>query len=146
MEVCKGLVAFDKVAVEVVGLAAGGPGDRAFVVVGTEVTDRAHIAEAIGILKSGGESGQKAQIWGVGREVCLKEMDVRCGQNVFHVPIDDLYSRSRFAIRLHSVLRFPPEACGSLNDIHQDDKENGENRYGNKDFQQGKGGGFFRQN
>jgi len=43
-EVRKCLVAFDKVAVEVVRLAAGGAGDEAFVVVGEEVTNGADIA------------------------------------------------------------------------------------------------------
>ena len=57
-----------------------------------------------------------------------------------------MQSRAGLAVGLDLVFGGPPEACGPLDDIEQDDEEDGKNRYGDKKFQKGKSRGFFRQN
>jgi len=57
-----------------------------------------------------------------------------------------LQSRAGLAVGLDFVFGGPPEVGGALNDVEQDDEEDGKNGYGDKKFQKGKRGGFFRQN
>ena len=57
-----------------------------------------------------------------------------------------MQSRAGLAVGFDFVFGGPPEACGPLNDVEQDDEEDGKDGYGDKKFQKGKRGGFFRQN
>ena len=57
-----------------------------------------------------------------------------------------MQSRAGLAVGLDLVFGGPPEVGSALNDVEQDDEEDGKNGYGDKKFQKGKSRVFFRQN
>ena len=56
-----------------------------------------------------------------------------------------MQSGAGLAVGFDFVFGGPPEVGGALNDVEQDDEEDGKNGYGDKEFQEGKSRGFFRQ-
>ena len=124
-ELVEGLVAFDKVAVEVVGLASIVSCDGAFVVVGDEVANGTNIAFAgCCVLRTDGQRGEETDVWCV-REIRAEKIGICRWQNVFQVGGHHLQSRPRLAISLDLVFRASPEACGILDDVEKDDEEDG---------------------
>ncbi len=121
-ELAESLVAFDKVAVEVVGLASIIACDGAFVVVGNEVTNGTNIAFAgCCVLRTDGQRGEETDV-GCVREIRAEKIGIRRWQNVFQVGGHHLQSRPRLAVSLDLVFRAAPEACGILDDVQKDHK------------------------
>ena len=121
----EGLVAFDKVAVEIVGLASAVASNWVFVVVGDEVANGTNIAFAgCCVLRTDGQRGEETDVWCV-REIRAEKIGICRWQNVFQVGGHHLQSRPRLAISLDLVFRASPEACGILDDVEKDDEEDG---------------------
>ena len=124
-ELVEGLVAFDKVAVEVVGLASIVSCDGAFVVVGDEVSNGTNIAFAgCCVLRTDGQRGEESDV-GCVREIRAEKIGICRWQNVFQIRRHYLQSRPSLAVGLNFVFRPPPETCGILDDIEKDDENDG---------------------
>ncbi len=115
-------------------MAARGACDGAFVVVGAEVADGADIADAVCVLRGKGQGGEESDIRGVG-EVRAEKVGISGSEGASQVGGHHLQSGAGLAVGLDFFFGCPPEACGALNDIEEDDEEDGKNGYGDKKFQ-----------
>lgn len=154
-EVGEGRVTAAEVAVEVQRLVRGG-GSAVHRKEIADLTDVTLVARAV--LRLGGEGREeedRSAIIRVGehsadraqqREGIAVDEEVvrirRAGQSIVQVTAHDPERRPGFTVTVHTVFIHPPELCGAVHHVQEEDKKHRHDRHRDHQLQQGEGRGW----